>query len=87
MTPKNEKVLIDFLKWYREEWTIPEYKQDENTVADYLFEKSINMEVDFTQEKNICLEFDGIRCEVFKKEGINGCKDCPAKRQIEINDK
>jgi hypothetical protein len=32
--------LIDFLKWYRAEWTIPEYKKDEYSVDDYLFEKS-----------------------------------------------
>ncbi len=34
------KELIDFLKWYREEWTIPEYKLDENTIEDYFFERA-----------------------------------------------
>lgn len=34
--------LIDFLKWYRAEWTIPEYIKDEYSVDDYLFEKSNN---------------------------------------------
>jgi TATA-binding protein-associated factor Taf7 len=34
--------LIDFLRWYRAEWTIPEYKKDEYSVEDYLFEKSNN---------------------------------------------
>jgi hypothetical protein len=34
--------LIDFLKWYRAEWSIPEYEKDEYSVDDYLFEKSNN---------------------------------------------
>jgi hypothetical protein len=42
---ERKALLIDFLSWYRAEWTIPEYKKDEYSVDDYLFEKSNNYSV------------------------------------------
>jgi hypothetical protein len=72
--------LIDFLRWYRAEWSIPEYIKDEYSVDDYLFEKSNNSS---TSEKSDCdhewinRSFDHFG---FPQEQI--CDKCGAKQSV-----